>query len=280
MLEQKTNLLIHKLGLNNDIEFNQKLNVILEDIKSKYRGLLPDIEYLREEFFELHGQIPSSSVLKYVLPVEREKRRIKHSYFENRKFQNVESYAFNEEGRKEALHIAKQYEEYLVSHIEDAKYTFVSGGVKAPDRIQKRIYEMEEAGTAWIHPTILQVRDIVRGKILGDTLKDNERVMDSLLVNHGNIVSTFNAYYNLYYDWRNPHKPYPKPYVASNITLGFDKNLPYEVQLKTKRADVLDIMTHKVTVAQEIALPPELSDHMESLCYASHILDYQEYFKE
>lgn len=123
---------------------------------------------------------------------------------------------------------------------------------------------------------ICLIRDIIRGRIEALTLADVEIIFQHLLRKETRlqVVACFNTYQNLFPSRRD--YDLPRPYLACNFTFAAGDHMPYELQVMTRQAALVGKLTHPGFLLQE-TMSEKLQEDAETLAWASHIMDYEDY---
>lgn len=123
---------------------------------------------------------------------------------------------------------------------------------------------------------VCMIRDIIRGRIEAGCLRDVELAMERLLGQEADleIAACFNTYQQLFPSRRD--FALPRPYLACNFTFIAGDKMPYELQIMTKQAALVGKLTHPGFLLQK-DVPQKLQEDAETLAWAGHIMDYEEY---
>lgn len=236
-----------------------------------------------ENFWELYQEVPEDSSIKASFI----KRGIDFDWLERRNAEQIWAYMESSEGRGRLLAIADDFERSVISMIKEErkKFKFRQGPIKEKDKILSEVFyrwphddESDESEVGVGDPRIRFIRDIVRGRIETEDLKAAERILSKLLCyeTRAQIVSFFNTYNGLFPTRRD--RNLPRPYLGCNVAFRVTKNMPYELQVMTRRAAIVGKITHNGLLLNN-PVPPNVQEDAEILAWGSHICDYEEFFR-
>ncbi|MFH1284902.1 MAG: hypothetical protein ABIH78_04960 [Candidatus Peregrinibacteria bacterium] len=253
-----------------------ELHSLLQVLEAEFGDITDKKEEIFYEFRELYHQVPKDSPFKIPLSQDSPARMRDVSYYEQRNPEVLQRLLFSER------QILEQWSIYFFQVILPRSFGHLNGviqngGVKSLDSINERITSRDADGRS---QPLNFMRDLLRGRFVGETLKDVENAMKILReTSMEQMVTILNAYHSLLFiDWRGSGEA--KPYVAANFVLKIDDNLTYELQLLTKRAALIGKLDHPVRIKRKVELSAELKNYLEALSWGSHLIDFREYLEK
>jgi len=247
----------------------QSLHQTLEDEFGEISEMSDEIF---SEFLKLYEKIPYDSPFRVPFSINTPEQKHDREYYEARDQEVLKSLLNRERW------ILEQWSTYFFKIILPKIFGHLNGeiqngGIKSWDSINERMASREADGR---QQPLNFVRDLLRGRFVGEKLEDVEEAMRILReTSIDQIISVINAYHSLFIDWRGSREA--KPFVAANFTLKIDQNLTYELQLLTKRAELIGKLDHSVRIKRKVKLLEELDNFLKALAWGSHLLDLREY---
>lgn len=259
-------------------ELYQQLEELEESAISNCRREMENgLRFTLDRFLGLYVEVPYDSPLS--TPSLR--RGINYKALENRNPDEIWQKLQTEEGHRELSEIATQFErriKQIISHPNQLQ----RGPIKKIEKIRTEIFSRWKKYGIFEDVTedhIIYIRDIIRGRIISPNIKEVEENLASLFSNDTALqtISCFNGYRGLFPNRR--HKDIPRPYIACNLALQATPQMPYELQIMTSRANLVGKITHKGLLVDN-PIPNDVQNDIETLAWASHILDYEEYLSD
>jgi hypothetical protein len=240
------------------------LEALHSELEREFGDLSKQTNSIKDAFLELYDKISPDS------PLKQESRFFDKEYFENRDSEELERLL--KEGSDYLHHWSTHFSEVVLPNLLgklDGKIE--NGGIKSIGSIRERI-------ASGLAGELNYVRDIIRGRFVGGSLREVENAIQILQTSlTDKIVSILNTYYSPFRDRRG--KGEIKPYFASNFAFRIDDDLTYELQVMTKRASLIGRLDHPVRVKKQVELSPDLKSYLDSLVWGSHLLDFRDYFE-
>jgi len=242
-----------------------------DDIEAEFGDPAQNVEVIKNDFLRLYNAVPQDSPLKSSR--QYDSRQIYNTpYFAARDRDYLENLYYNQ---PESL---QNWVDYLLNnsfwpYLSNLNGELISGGLKSQSSLAERLASKNKKGEP---ESIIHARDLMRGRFIGESLKD---VQDAVQIfretSMPHVVAFFNYYAHLFRDWRADYRP--KPYVAANFTFAIDPNLTFELQCMTRRAHIIGELDHPVMVKKKVTLTPENHNRLVALGWGSHLHDFREF---
>jgi len=259
----------------------------LEEIRAIHDALVGEFGDLHEaydemydEFFARFDDILLTSPLKRPLSGSNYLNTYHDDeYYENRSETrlNLLAYSQPDQLKEWAEFIKNEVMKVLLDGLEGE---YVDGGVKTIESMEERMRSRAQYTKL---RGISCIRDLIKGKFVGETLLDVERAVKSIRhdIPLGQRASVLNSYSGIFGDWRQGENKYrPKPYLATHFIIKVDDDLTYELQVKTRRADLVGKLDHPIRVKKQVTVSDQLKKFVEALAWGTHLLDLREYAQD
>ncbi len=247
-----------------------------------WEEILQGSDVVRERFLRLYSQVSHEAPLRTTVDLDDGigHPEIKDRYLRGRDELRIWQLVTTPSGRDDARVTGEAVENVALKlHLRGIENVEIqSGGVKSQESVRREIKERQ----AWDKAGgfgVLDIRDIIRGRAVGESLWDVENVIERLAGERGvfrrAVVSCFNTYDRLFPDLNDLGQK--RPYLACNLTVAVSQELPYELQIMTRRGLIAGNLTHPLPQLDWAALPADVRDHIRAFAWGAYILDYEEF---
>ncbi len=237
-------------------------------LKSRYGDISLAVDQVRDDFAQLKAQLSENVLMTLRGEIGRLVREV-----DPEEAKEMQLFLTDEFNRKDFSDWFSEMEETQYRRLwddENKKLRYISGGVKSPEGVQRRIKNPAFKDYQEI------MADLTRGRIICNDLQEVVKVGQQLVRDGSGYLWFFNNYHSSPLTHVNGRDQFNFAYHATYL---FYPLFPYELQVTTSRAHALGTLNHSILRRATVVLPDQEFNYMRAATWGAHLLDYEDYLE-